>query len=181
MLRRRIRGGDAKRPARRIAGRKTLLERGVDLLLAAAYAGIVWYRSRCGMAVATDAIASGCTDLEHGYLPLWARGKRRKRRPAAIGGADRAGCPRMESEPRIVVLEHALGEVARTHQRSGNRFEETVAQCQLPVRTKLVRSHEALDRQMVCGRPQVLAEGDDIDVGGADVVEGALDLGVGFT
>ena len=34
---------------------------------------------------------------------------------------------------------------------------------------------------MVCGRPQVLAEGDDIDVGGADVVEGALDLGVGFT
>src|SRR5674476_679806 len=73
MLRRRIRGGDAKRPARRIAGRKTLLERGVDLLLAAAYAGIVWYRSRCGMAVATDAIASGCTDLGHGYLPLWAR------------------------------------------------------------------------------------------------------------
>src|SRR5665647_587661 len=137
MLRRRIRGGDAKRPARRIAGRKTLLERGVDLLLAAAYASIVWYRSRCGMAVATDAIASGCTDLGHGYL-RGRGGKRRKRRPAAIGGANCAGCPRMESEPRIVVLEHALGAVARTHQRSGNRFEETLAQCQLPVRTKLV-------------------------------------------
>ena len=45
---------------------------------------------------------------------------------------------------------------------------------------EFVRGDEAFHRQMMFGRTQVLAHGDDVDAGGTDVVERALDFRVGL-
>ena len=85
----------------------------------------------------------------------------------AQAGARAAGRRR---EAGVVALEGALGAVAGAHQRPRDDLEETLVETQLPVGRELVRVDELADGQVIGGGPQVLAEGEQVDAGCAQVV-----------
>src|SRR5690606_30065776 len=70
-------------------------------------------------------------------------------------------------QAQVVLLEYPVGAVAGAYQRAGGHFHEALGQAQFAVVIEFVGGHPALDRQVVAGRLQVLAEGDDIHADGA--------------
>src|SRR4029078_8490766 len=88
----------------------------------------------------------------------------------------RTGKRSLRRETHVVLLEYAVGTIARAHERIRDDLEEATREAPLSIQLELLRRHIALDRQMVRRRAQVLAERHDVDLGVLQVVERLEDL-----
>src|SRR5699024_11103634 len=72
-------------------------------------------------------------------------------------------------QPGIILVEHPVGAIGRTHQWPGNNFQKAARQAPLPVFGEIRWRHIARHGQVIDSRAHVLAKSHDIHVGGLEV------------
>src|SRR5579863_5389032 len=98
-----------------------------------------------------------------------------------IAGLGTVTCELGVVEPGVVARQRLFRAVARSHQRTGHTFQESHLQCPVAILIELPRGDESLHGEVIGRRTKVLAQGQDVDLYGAEIKHGLADFSIAFS